>query len=262
MHSDTNTILRVAAFLGAGFLGSNAVAQHAGDIGLRVAEDRLEVYGPIGAPVDTGGIYLAEFGDTGFPGFTSNPGFDALSGTFPPGRIGFDALSGLSRWDDDLGSWLEPGEVDERLKISFITLVTRVEDEPIAGFDLAVQPDGGWHRHVNFELEAGGSGIRATGVYRVDFNLYSTMGLADSNPFTIVFDYEADQAEVDAALASFEETPCPGDLDGDGRVNGADFGMLLAAFGTSDPAADLDGDGSVTGGDVGLLLAYWGDCPD
>ena len=88
------------------------------------------------------------------------------------------------------------------------------------------------------------------------------MGLADSEPFTILFDYEADQAEVDAALASFEETPCPGDLDGDGLVNGADFGVLLAAFGTSDPAADLDGDGSVSGGDVGLLLAYWGDCPD
>ena len=118
MQFDANIILRVAVVLGAGCVGSNAVAQHAGDIGLRVVEDRLDVYGPIGEPVDTGGVFLAVFGDTGFPGFTSNPGFDALSGTFPPGRIGFNALSGFSRWDDDLGGWLEPGEVDERLKIS------------------------------------------------------------------------------------------------------------------------------------------------
>lgn len=262
MQSDANTILRLAAVLGAGLLGSNAVAQHAGDIGLQVVEDRLDVYGPLGQPTDTGGVFLGTFGDSGFPGFTSDPGFDAEPGTLPQGRVGFDALTGLSRWDGDLGIWLEPSEVDERLKISFITLVTRVEDDPVAGFDLAVQPDGGWHRHFNYELEAGGSGVRTPGVYRFDLRLYSTMGLADSEPFTLVFDYEAEPSEVDAALASFEETPCPGDLDGDGRVNGADFGVLLAAFGTADSTADLDGDGVVAGGDVGLLLAYWGDCPE
>ena len=56
---------------------------------------------------------------------------------------------------------------------------------------------------------------------------------------------------------------CPGDLDGDGRVAGADLGLLLAGWGhvTDDSSADLDGDGRVTGGDLGLLLAAWGDCP-
>ena len=49
----------------------------------------------------------------------------------------------------------------------------------------------------------------------------------------------------------------PGDLNHDGRVDGADFGVLLSRWGTADPEADLDGSGSVGGGDIGALLALW-----
>ncbi|MBM4114321.1 MAG: hypothetical protein FJ252_00395 [Phycisphaerae bacterium] len=48
----------------------------------------------------------------------------------------------------------------------------------------------------------------------------------------------------------------PGDLDSNGRVDGADLGILLGAWGTSGPA-DLDQSGSVGGGDLGILLANW-----
>jgi hypothetical protein len=55
---------------------------------------------------------------------------------------------------------------------------------------------------------------------------------------------------------------CEGDFNGDGQVNGADFGSVLAAWG---PCAgcpeDLNGDGVVSGADVGLLLSVWGACP-
>ena len=137
-----------------------------------------------------------------------------------------------------------------------------VEDEPVAGFDLAVQPDGGWHRHVNFELLPDAKGIRSAGMYRLDLSLYSTMGLADSEPFTIAFNYEASAQEVEEAMASLQPgSECPEDLDGNGVVDGADFGLLLAAFGSSDAAADLDQDGIVSGSDVGLLLSSWGPCP-
>jgi hypothetical protein len=47
----------------------------------------------------------------------------------------------------------------------------------------------------------------------------------------------------------------PGDLNGDGAVNGADLGQLLAAWGT--PGGDLDGDGTTSGVDLGILLANW-----
>ena len=59
-----------------------------------------------------------------------------------------------------------------------------------------------------------------------------------------------------------ESPPCPGDFNGDGQVNGADFGSLLAAWGPcADCGPDLNEDGVVNGADVGLLLAVWGPCP-
>ncbi len=46
-----------------------------------------------------------------------------------------------------------------------------------------------------------------------------------------------------------------GDLNGDGRIDGTDLGLLLGAWGTSE--ADLDGDGTTDGTDLGLLLGNW-----
>ncbi|MCA9285567.1 MAG: hypothetical protein KDA22_10145, partial [Phycisphaerales bacterium] len=53
----------------------------------------------------------------------------------------------------------------------------------------------------------------------------------------------------------------PGDLDGNGVVNGADLGLLLGLWGPCLDAccpADLTGDGAVDGGDLGILLGNWG----
>ncbi len=58
-----------------------------------------------------------------------------------------------------------------------------------------------------------------------------------------------------------EGTPCIGDIDGSGAVDGADLGLLLSAWGTDDAQADLDGSGTVDGADLGLLLSAWGACP-
>ncbi|NBX33260.1 MAG: hypothetical protein EBR07_11145 [Planctomycetes bacterium] len=48
----------------------------------------------------------------------------------------------------------------------------------------------------------------------------------------------------------------PGDLNGDGKINGADLGILLAAWGGTGPA-DLNRNGIVDGADLGLLLSNW-----
>jgi hypothetical protein len=61
-------------------------------------------------------------------------------------------------------------------------------------------------------------------------------------------------------IRAFNEAARPGDIDGNGVVNGADLGLLLAgwgACGTPCPG-DLDGNGVVNGADLGLLLAAWG----
>ncbi len=55
---------------------------------------------------------------------------------------------------------------------------------------------------------------------------------------------------------------CPGDLNGDGMINGSDLATLLANWGGSLSIADLNGDGIVNGTDLAGLLAAWGNsCP-
>lgn len=55
------------------------------------------------------------------------------------------------------------------------------------------------------------------------------------------------------------------DFNNDGKVDGADLGLLLLAWGTDDCQYDLNGDGivngTIDGGDLGILLLAWGDCP-
>ena len=47
-----------------------------------------------------------------------------------------------------------------------------------------------------------------------------------------------------------------GDLNGDGRINGADLAILLGSWGT-DGDGDLDGDGNVDGVDLAKMLGNW-----
>ena len=59
-----------------------------------------------------------------------------------------------------------------------------------------------------------------------------------------------------------ECSACAADFNGDGIVNGADFGILLVMWGPcSECLQDLNGDGMVNGADVGLFLSMWGTCP-
>ena len=55
---------------------------------------------------------------------------------------------------------------------------------------------------------------------------------------------------------------CIGDIYIDGRINGADLGIVLAEWGPVTPTthSDLDHNGRVDGADLGLLLSHWGPC--
>ena len=64
-------------------------------------------------------------------------------------------------------------------------------------------------------------------------------------------------------------TPCPGDLDGNGRVDSGDLGLLLGYWsgdrggcGYGLCPGDLDGDGAVGPEDLAILIAHWGVCGD
>ncbi|MFO0963964.1 MAG: cellulose binding domain-containing protein [Phycisphaerales bacterium] len=59
---------------------------------------------------------------------------------------------------------------------------------------------------------------------------------------------------------TFRAFPAPAvaaDINGDGRVDGADLGLLLGAWGSASPAADVDRTGHVDGADLGVLLGAW-----
>ena len=87
-------------------------------------------------------------------------------------------------------------------------------------------------------------------------------GITDFTPYAdIGFDVEW-FVDVTGTIGGGGPGDCFGDVNGDGIVDGADFGLLLSAWGVcSGCAEDLDGNGSVDGADVGLLLSAWGECP-
>ena len=81
-------------------------------------------------------------------------------------------------------------------------------------------------------------------------------------PASLDADGDAESGEWQVAQACFitvGASCCPGDLDGNGTVDGADLGFVLGAWGTS--SGDLTGDGQTDGADLGALLGGWGDCP-
>ena len=65
---------------------------------------------------------------------------------------------------------------------------------------------------------------------------------------------------VSVTESHFEIVPAlkPGDVNGDGVVDGFDLARVLGAWGSNSPDADINGDGIVDGADVALVLANWG----
>ena len=80
-------------------------------------------------------------------------------------------------------------------------------------------------------------------------------------PFMEPRDIWTDETVPNLAWATPQEYPdtdtSPGDLNHDGRINGADLGLLLAAWNSNDATADVNGSGNVDGADLGILLLEW-----
>ena len=84
----------------------------------------------------------------------------------------------------------------------------------------------------------------------VDYGQILTGQLADTNQNGVPDACEAD--------------PCPGDITGNGTVNGLDLAAILAAWGSDGQSkfdCDVDNSGVVDGGDLAFVLAGWGACP-
>ncbi len=101
---------------------------------------------------------------------------------------------------------------------------------------------------------------------RLSSNLGDYVAADGSIRFLVYAERAADETVHDymsvTVMRADEDTPCTGDIDGNGSVGGADLASLLSAWGAcAGCAADLDGDDDVDGQDLSVLLTRWGPCP-
>jgi hypothetical protein len=70
---------------------------------------------------------------------------------------------------------------------------------------------------------------------------------------------------IDLGGNTVRSSCCPGDITGNGTVNGLDLAAILAAWGTDGQGkfdCDVDNDGIVNGADLATVLSAWGPCPN
>jgi hypothetical protein len=109
-----------------------------------------------------------------------------------------------------------------------------------------------WRRHEVDQGALNQAGVTMTATMRLRFTAN------DGEPQSI------NESGLDAFDISEIQCGCRGDLNGDGRTDLTDLGILLADFGCAAPgpcAGDLDGDGDTDLADLGILLADFGCTP-
>jgi len=238
-----------------GIVADHAIAQHTGDVyialqGQQIVTGQINSDQTITIPVR---VFKGTFGDSGFEGFTSNPGFDTTVGMF-------------NLWN---GTTFVPIG-GETLNISFLTLEDNTAMCFVPGFDLAVQPNGGWHRHLSYTLNPGGNGLIDPGVYLLKLELYYTVpGSIDSPAFWLVLRHLASSTEHDAASAwsqaNLPNPPCPADVTGNGVVNVDDLLAIINGWGiapcsSADIAPVGNANGIVNVDDQLAVINGWGPC--
>lgn len=242
-----------------------AAAQHA-DILISISQGQLQVAALDGltGTVTPASVFAADLGETGIPHYIDEPGLFADAGALPVGStLGFDIVGPLLQWD---GQTLVPTDADgcaigETMTVRFVSLLRETACDDVGGFALAVQADGGFHKHYVFGVQPAGSGVVDSAVYALQLVLRSSdPATANSAPLWIVFNDGMTEVEHDAAIAFLEGPTCAADIDNSGAVDGSDLGALLSAWGTAAGNADVNGDGVVDGADLVALLAAWGPC--
>jgi len=94
--------------------------------------------------------------------------------------------------------------------------------------------------------------------------LITSVETGDAGEYDCVVTYAENgcSSTSDAATLTVIPTECVGDLDGDGKTDQPDLGILLSDWGCDDPvngcAGDLNGDDKTDQADLGILLADWG----
>ncbi|MBM4110490.1 MAG: VCBS repeat-containing protein, partial [Phycisphaerae bacterium] len=125
-----------------------------------------------------------------------------------------------------------------------------------------VRVDGGAWRNFETFTASSGSWLVYSGKLSSTMAPGNTMQVrfvARDNPNNSTTDAAIDSIRIDRVVCT-QPPACPGDLDNNHAVDGADLGVLLGQWGGGG-SADLDGNGTVDGADLGAMLGGWGACP-
>ena len=215
-------VLAIGAFAGSALGGG---VPHVGDIGVSFVDGRIvtslveeeeELRGGLGLPQrvfdsDLGTVEFGPFGNDE-PGYTSN--------ILPAGaRIGFNVRENLKKWngtgfDNVTGETLQlaqflgtPGEVER---------VAGGATGFVPGFDIATADELGFiDEHLSHVLRGADTGrgfaAPSDGVYLLEMELTTDVpGIANSEPYWIVFNLNTDQTVQDAAIVYVETVLVPG----------------------------------------------------
>ncbi|MBC24505.1 MAG: 1,4-alpha-glucan branching protein [Phycisphaerae bacterium] len=144
--------------------------------------------------------------------------------------------------------WMNGGEGDD------VVVVMNFSGSYFQDYRIGMPQQGTWE--IVFNSDAG--------IYSDDFsNLpgHDSFGESqswDGMPFSGLMSIPPYSCLIYSQVDNPPDPPSiPGDLDGDGLVNGVDLAILLGAWITNDPAGDINGDLIVDGTDLGILLGSW-----
>jgi len=234
-----------------------------------------------GQPVTAGvRIFTRDMGELGVPEYTDDPGFNAFSGTLTEDMdVFFDVTDALRLWDPVAGNFDAVAPVQlEISRFDYVGLTPESAGGFLDGPRIAdTGAVGGFHQHFDYFLLT----PAPSGIYLLTIVLHTdNAAVGPSEPAFVLFRYQ-DPADPDPPIpfdepVAFLEAqlappdPCPGDVDGDGSTNLADFGVMGANFGASGlphgngesrHLGDLDDDGSVNLADFAILGAGFGCAP-
>ncbi|MEZ6241954.1 MAG: GC-type dockerin domain-anchored protein [Phycisphaerales bacterium] len=223
---------------------------HETDFAIRIVDNKIDigvVTGP-GSTVFPFTIRGGEFGDSGVPDFTNNPGWISPGlGALPANtEIGFDIVAAVREWNGlDFNDISDDTVTVRKFLQNFVAPPT---DTVVPGIIFgAADADGVFHHHVQFFLNLDAGPMDQDGVWLLQLQLWSdTPGIERSDVLYLVLAQGLGVDEQGDAITWIEDN-----LLDDGACNDADlsepYGALdfsdvlafLVAFGASDPAADL-----------------------
>ncbi|MEO1008672.1 MAG: PEP-CTERM sorting domain-containing protein [Planctomycetota bacterium] len=192
---------------------ATAASAHEGDVGLVIIDGAIVTGivsdGPGGEFVIPGQrVFAAEFGLLGTDVYADEPGLFAEAGVFPDSQLNFEFDGPVRRWN---GTSFDDGPAPETMTLEFGPLsATSPLSGSAPGFGINVGP-AGFDEHYDFFLDAPAD----DGIFLLGINLSSDdPGIGDAATTYLVFNWNLDESEHDAAITYVEDViiPAPGTL--------------------------------------------------